>query len=289
MVIIRRLLFIMSIVILSSNAFAEKCTSENSKRFSFTPDVGFGNEYKKSLGNNFKKHGVCIVEKSQGHPTRLGQQSLRFEVKPGDCGYSDFQGKILHSDCKKDRERHELSGRRHNDGEYWYSWSIFLPDDFINIFPTKLAMGQFHQADESGGHVVWMLQNSGGGYHIDNQVNGYTRYEMEVLESKDMIGKWNDIIINSKWTHLKDGYFRLWVNGKLLLNHSGPTKTKGRKVYHKFGIYRSFMKRFKKYNNTDKVPGQVVYFDEVRTSKSCNKLKLKELGYNCQDLSASIN
>ena len=71
----------MSIVILSSNAFAEKCTSENSKRFSFTPDVGFGNEYKKSLGNNFKKHGVCIVEKSQGHPTRLGQQSLRFEVK----------------------------------------------------------------------------------------------------------------------------------------------------------------------------------------------------------------
>ena len=93
----------------SFNAFAEKCTSGFSRSFSFTPDVGFGNQYKKSLGNNFKKHGVCIVEKSQGHPTRLGQQSLRFEVKPGDCGYNE-----IHSDCKKDRERHELSGRRHN-------------------------------------------------------------------------------------------------------------------------------------------------------------------------------
>ena len=49
------------------------------------------------------------------------------------------------------------------------------------------------------------------------------------------------------------------------------------------------MKRFKNYNKIDKVPGQVVYFDEVRTTKSCKKLKLDELGYNCKDLKNKIN
>ena len=147
-------------------------------------------------------------------------------------------------------------------------------------------MGQFHQ---SKGHVVWMFQNSSGGYHIDNQVNGYTQYEMEVLEAKDMFENWNDILVNANWTHTNKGFFKVWINGKLVLNHSGKTKKEGKKVYQKFGIYRSYMKRFKNYNKTDKVPGQVVYFDEVRTTKSCKKLKLDELGYNCKDLKNKIN
>ena len=280
MVIIKTLI-IMSIALFSTNAFGEKCTSSFSKSFSISSDVGFGNKYIKSLSNNFKKYGVCIVEKSKGHPTRLGQQSLRFEVKPGDCGYNNGW-----NDCKKDRERHELSGDKHEDGEYWYAWSIYLPKDFKNVFPTKLAMGQFHQ---SKGHVVWMFQNSSGGYHIDNQVNGYTQYEMEVLEAKDMFENWNDILVNANWTHTNKGFFKVWINGKLVLNHSGKTKKEGKKVYQKFGIYRSYMKRFKNYNKTDKVPGQVVYFDEVRTTKSCKKLKLDELGYNCKDLKNKIN
>ena len=264
----------------STNVLAEKCSGFG-KSFTLTPDVGFGNKYFKSLSINFKKYGVCIVEKSQGYPTRLGNQSLRFEVKPGDCGYNK-----IWSDCKTDRERHELRGENHNDGEYWYIWSIYLPKNFINVYPTKLAMGQFHQ---DKGHVVWMFQNSSGGYHIDNQVNGYTQYEMEILESKDMIEKWNDIIINTKWTHLKSGFFRIWVNGKLVLNESGPTKTKGKTVRHKFGVYRTYMKKYKKQNNTDKVPGQVVYFDEIRTGKTCEKLKLDELSYNCKELLTSLN
>ena len=49
------------------------------------------------------------------------------------------------------------------------------------------------------------------------------------------------------------------------------------------------MSRFKEKNNTDKVPGQVVYYDEVRTGKTCEKLKIEELSYNCKDLLATIN
>ena len=280
MVIIKTLILI-SIALFSTNAFGEKCTSSFSKSFSLSSDVSFGNKYFKSLSNNFKKYGVCIVEKSKSHPIRLGQQSLRFEVKPGDCGYNNGW-----DDCKNDRERHELSGNRHGDGGYWYSWSIYLPKDSKNIYPTKLAMGQFHQ---SKGHVVWMFQNGNGGYLVDNQVYGYTTRRDKILNQKEMLGKWNDILVNAYWTDKKEGFFRVWVNGKLSYKYSGPTKSKGKKVYQKFGIYRSYMSRYKMAKKVDLVPEQVVYFDEVRTSKTCSKLKLKELGYNCQDLLASIN
>ena len=280
MVIIKTL-FIISIVLFSTNAFAKKCTSSFSKSFSISSDVGFGNQYKKSLFNNFKKHGVCIVEKSKGHPTRLGQESLRFEVKSGDCGYNKGW-----DDCKKDRERHELSGNRHSDGEYWYAWSIYLPKDFKNIYPTKLAMGQFHQ---SKGHVVWMFQNADGGYFVDNQVYGRTSRTDRILNQEEMLSRWNDILINANWTDKNIGFFRVWVNGKLSYKYYGPTKTKGKKVYQKFGVYRSFMSRYKMAKNVDLVPGQVVYFDEVRTGKSCSKLKLEQLDYDCNDLLSNLN
>ena len=280
MVIIKTL-FIIIIVLFSTNAFANKCTSSFSKSFSISSDVGFGNQYKKSLFNNFKKHGVCIVEKSKGHPTRLGQESLRFEVKSGDCGYNKGW-----DDCKKDRERHELSGNRHSDGEYWYAWSIYLPKDFKNIYPTKLAMGQFHQ---SKGHVVWMFQNADGGYFVDNQVYGRTSRTDRILNQEEMLSRWNDILINANWTDKNIGFFRVWVNGKLSYKYHGPTKTKGKKVYQKFGVYRSFMSRYKMAKNVDLVPGQVVYFDEVRTGKSCSKLKLEQLDYDCNDLLSNLN
>ena len=280
MVIIKTL-FIISITLFSNNAFAKKCTSSLSKSFSISSDVGFGNQYQKSKRNNFKKYGVCIVEKSKGHPVRLGHQSLRFEVKPGDCGY-DNGG----DDCKRDSERHELSGNRHGDGEYWYTWSIYLPKDFKNIYPTKLAMGQFHQ---SKGHVVWMFQNADGGYFVDNQVYGRTSRTDRIINQEEMVSRWNDILINANWTDKNIGFFRVWVNGKLSYKYYGPTKTKGKKVYQKFGVYRSFMSRYKMAKNVDLVPGQVVYFDEVRTGKSCSKLKLEQLDYDCKDLLSNLN
>ena len=248
------------------------------KTFSLTPDVSFGNSYRKSLSQNFKPYGACVVEKAKGHPVRLGQQSIRFEVKTGDCGW-DKDGKW--SDCKTDRARHELSGRRHSDGEYWYAWSIYFPKDFVQVFPTKLAIGQFHQYK---GHVVWMFQNQRGGYYVDDQVVGITAHMRQLLTQDQMEGQWNDILVHANWTHEPSGFFKVWVNGELGWHHTGATKSKGKKVYQKFGVYQSFLSRYKKRNKTDTVPGQVVYYDEIRTAKSCQKLKLEDLGYDCVNL-----
>ena len=251
---------------------------------SLPKDVGFGNKYYKSLARNYKKYGMQVVDKKDGHPVRAGEKSIRFEVRPGDCGYNDTW-----NDCDTDRERHELSGKRMSGGEWWYSWSIYLPKDFINVHPTKVALGQFHQEKE---HVAWMFQNqsfsSRGGYWVDNQVPGYTRTLDQILTQDEMIDKWNDILVNVKWSKKDDGFFKVWLNNKLVYSYKGSTKTTA-KVYFKFGIYRSYLSQWI-YSSRNKkkekgVPAQVVYFDEVRTAKkSCKKLKLEDLGYSCEEL-----
>ena len=234
-------------------------------------DVVSGNKFKKSLSKKYKKHGMQVVKKKDGHPVRAGEKSIRFEVRPGDCGYNEDW-----NDCDKDRERHELSGKRISSGEWWYAWSIFLPKDFTNVSPTKVALGQFHQEK---GHVVWMFQNQNfsipGGYWVDNQVPGYTKTLDKVLTNEEMIGKWNDILVNVKWSKKEDGFFKVWVNNKLGYEYMGPTKTKA-KVYFKFGIYRSYLSKWI-YSSRNKkkekgVPAQVVYFDEVRVGKTKEKV-----------------
>ena len=93
-------------------------------------DVVSGSKFKKSLtGNYYKDYGMQVVDKKDGHPVRAGEKSIRFEVRAGDCGKDKDGG---WNDCKKDRERHELSARyRVNKGERWYAWSIYLPENFI--------------------------------------------------------------------------------------------------------------------------------------------------------------
>ena len=88
------------LILLTGNSFA--------KDIRLPKDVGSGNVYTKSLKKDFKKYGYKIVNKKDGHPVRAGEKSIRFELRNGDCG--EDPGKW--SDCKNDRQRHELSGDR---------------------------------------------------------------------------------------------------------------------------------------------------------------------------------
>ena len=137
---------------------------------SLPKDVVSGSKFTKSLtGSYYKKYGMQVVDKKDGHPVRTGEKSIRFEVRAGDCGKDKDGG---WNDCEKDRERHELSGKyRVSKGERWYAWSIYLPNDFINVYPTSTMLAQFHQEKK---HVIWMFKNKRGGYWVENYVPKHT-------------------------------------------------------------------------------------------------------------------
>ena len=240
---------------LCSNGFAGKAIN-------LPKDVVSGSKFKKSLtGRYYKKYGMQVVDKKDGYPVRMGEKSIRFELRAGDCGKDKDGG---WNDCKKDRERHELSGRhRVSKGERWYAWSIYLPKDFINVQPSSTMLAQFHQEKK---HVIWMFKNKHGGYWIENYVPKYTVSSTQILTREKMLGKWNDILVNVNWSHKDDGFYKVWVNNKLVYDFKGKTKSKGVKTYFKFGIYRSKVSVYELMYKK-KIPTQIVYYDEIRAGK----------------------
>jgi len=251
------------LILLTGNSFA--------KDIRLPKDVGSGNSYSKSLGSGFKKHGYTIVNKKDGHPVRVGEKSIRFEVRYGDCGKDKPPGKW--NDCKNDRQRHELSGDRFR-GKAWYAYSIYLPNDFKTVYPVKSAMAQFHQ---KGSWPTLMFQFTDMGYYADRQLGYQTQEMKKLLDVKDMIGKWNDILIHINSTSKDSGFYKIWVNGNLKYEYNG-TITGGKENYFKFGIYQTKVSVWPMYHPDTPYPTQVVYYDEVRVGKS-REAVTKYLGY----------
>ena len=220
-----------------------------------------------------REHVVKIVDKSDNHPVRFGKQSLRFEVRNGNgWGW----------DSRNDRERVELLICCVNKKTTWTAWSLYLPEDYKIIFPAKTMLAQFHNDADNPPAFAFENQShtNGGGYWIDvdKYIIGYNK-QSKLLDKSEMYGKWNDILVNAKWTHKKDGFFKIWINGKLSYHHKGRTQEKGERIEFHVGVYRSFMSRTSKPD-----PTQIAYYDEIRHAKSCKKLKLKDLGYTCKEI-----
>ena len=218
----------------------------------FPKDVASGyKKITKSLtGKYYKDYGMQVVNKKDGHPVRSGEKSIRFELRHGDCG-KDKQGGW--SDCKGDRERHEVSsheeGDRMSKGEYWFSWSVYFPKDHKNLYPLSNNYGQFHQIS---GQPVFMFKELRSGYTVVRTIGDIDYNEGKLVDNKDMPGNWIDILINAKWSKKNDGFFKVWVNNKLKYDYKGPTKTKIY-VYEKFGIYSTGVTRYLNYKNLDAI------------------------------------
>ena len=88
------------------------------------------------------------------------------------------------------------------------------------------------------------------------------------LDSENLFGKWNDFIFNANWTNnKKKGYFKLWVNGKLVYHFKGKTIGSNDAAIHQLGIYRGEAKNSNEANH-------VVYYDQMKIAKSCKKINL---------------
>ena len=221
---------------------------------------GPGWRFRRSLPVGATSHGHRTVS-APGHPVRYGKHSERFEVRPGDCSSSNRGW----NDCDNDRERSELrqvSPAQYEGDEYWYRWSILLPQGHTNLYPVKSAYGQFHQ---KGCKVAFMFQEHAGGYHLNVQpvIAGSDR-RYPLLSASEFVGKWNDIVVHARWTKGEDGRFEVWANGDRKAVYEGPTMTCD-EVYFKYGMYRSFVSRNAEAAGRETT---VVYFDGVVRSRS---------------------
>jgi hypothetical protein len=92
--------------------------------------------------------------------------------------------------------------------------------------------------------------------------------EFELANLSDMIGVWTDI---SFCLDFKNSRMDAWVNGEKKVEvMKSPINFKPKSIYFKYGIYRSFVSRYK--NIHGNIPTQIVYYDEVRRGDSLEKV-----------------
>lgn len=211
-------------------------------------------------------HGYAVLpDVTNAAPTRMIE---KFEVRAGDCGSNAGW-----NDCETDRERSELSEKHKNTGpgvERWYGWYIYFPTDYQNVFPTKVALGQFHQYRS---HVIWMFQNHEGGYHLDNHVTGRGKKYRKLIDETELRGRWHRLEVHVRWsTDDGNGFLNVWVNGDRKVSYVGRTMTAST-VYFKYGLYRSFVSRYQNHFAEPDVPTQTVYYAGVKAGKTRQSIR----------------
>ena len=291
------ILFTIFILFIFNNVFAEKMNVKNGVKL--PKDVARGYENPWELFCTWTEDGKCmtpkyalqIVNKKDNHPVRLGKKSIRMELRKGDCHQ---KRKGSYNDCKANppAERHELTNRNDILGKKWHTYSIYLPKDNPKVISEWITMGQFHSLNESYPPVNLDLEHDqfllvtrflcihpkkiGKSCSSDDPENR----RIKILDRDQLFGKWNDFIFSANWTNNeKKGYFKFWLNGKLIYHFKGRTigPEEDDAAIHQLGIYRGAAK-----NSGD--ANHVVYYDEIKTASSCKKINLKKLGYSCKDL-----
>ena len=251
-------------IIFFSMLFSGSVYADNRLNLPNDQDIFSGEQFKENANKRYPEHAWEVVSKKDGYPVRSGERSIKIEIRDGDC-YSSF-------DCNSNRERIELTTDYKYKGEWWYAWSIYFPKNHKNLAPIASMMVQFKQDKKYGNQIdsppYWSFENSAvngairitEGYWLNNRVKVPAGAITKLLSDDEILGKWNDILVNVKWTEKEDGFFNVWVNNKLKFEHTGPTK-RNAPVRFKFGIYRRNI-------FIDNTPTQVIFYDEIRIGKS---------------------
>ena len=238
-------------------------------------DVSNTQVEKKSISHK-KKYSLQLVNSKDGHPVRSGKKSYRFEVRLGDCG-----GDSKHDDCKTDRQRTELQFDKHQKDkkDHWYSASIYLPKDYQSVAPVKTTFVQLY---EKGWKPILMITDRNGEWlEVGRMWSGEFVEMKKALRINDMRGKWTDVLINARYSREENGFMKVWINNKLILNAENIkniTPYTKRGVGLDFGIYQTFVSGWKREHGDKPYPNMVVYFDEVNLGSTKEKVT-KKLGY----------
>jgi hypothetical protein len=152
-------------------------------------------------------------------------------------------------------------------GANWYGWSIYAPANYPGDGLYDIV-SQFH--DWHSTQPAWGKDNKAPTCFLF--VNGILQLDLKYQSAPQTVahksfnlgpttkGAWHDIVVNVKWTHLSDGFMKVWVNGVQKLNYTGPT-------YMDYGAANGPYFKMGNYKGAYNWPGtspRVFYMDEFR-------------------------
>ncbi len=169
----------------------------------------------------------------------------------------------------QDKRAEVVSSRRGTvGGENWYGWSIYVPANAGDT--SQDIISQFH--DWHSSQPAWAKDGVAPTCIVakpDGHLQMNLKYQKVGLNETEhdyfdlgafSTGDWHDIVIHVKWTHEASGFMKVWVNGDLEMDYTGPTYLdygSGNGPYFKMGNYKGI------YNWSGSSP-RIFYMDEYR-------------------------
>jgi hypothetical protein len=182
-------------------------------------------------------------------------------------------------DRRKDRVayRTEVSGPHSDVGkEYWYGFSIFLPQDYQ---PDRIweIVAQWHgvpdfDVGENWRNPVMALSTTNGRWDWvsrwdakrntfaggKRKYGGTQKYDLGAYQR----GIWTDWVIHVKWSYGSDGILEVWKNGEKVIDQNGPNAFNDQRgPFFKMGLYKGWRDPNRP---SDAVSARVLYHDEFR-------------------------
>jgi hypothetical protein len=211
------------------------------------------------------------VDRSNLIPTHSGNQSVRIEVRPGDCS-----GGGNHTDCGDDRSRFELlalPSQSTQGQELTYTYYIYLPEQPLLRPAQKVGasntyemfVGQINWQNLTGtsyGTLVFTAVDSTGALVLIPQVGFAFVNDKPVTIDSNPTNKWIKLAFVIKSTSSADGYLRVYANDQLILNQTRATLPEATDYRNdlKVGIYNAFLSAAATPFDT-----QVIFFDDFST------------------------
>lgn len=199
-----------------------------------------------------------------GERVRAGSKSYKFVLAPkGTPGTQSNVELVLRGLSASPQVNNFLMNQ-----EYWMGWSVYIPQDFV--FPVESnnewgMLGQFHGTTEScdqpmGPPLPFFLNSAVNGFRVairatDDRCNSGRVSRAKAYTMPFKKGAWNDIVLNFKYNYTNSGspFFKMWLNGQLVANDSGPNCYNDAKgPYFKLGIYANSSRTIS------------VHYDEIR-------------------------
>ncbi|MBN1509154.1 MAG: heparin lyase I family protein [Sedimentisphaerales bacterium] len=173
--------------------------------------------------------------------------------------------------------RTEVSGPSADIGkEYWYGFSVFLPDDYV---PDKIweIVAQWHgvpdlKEGEQWRNPVMALSTTAGrwGWVVrwdakrntfaggKREYGGQREYDLGPYQKN----LWTDWVVHVKWSFEPDGILQVWKNGEKVIDYTGPNAfNDARGPFFKMGLYKGWSRPE---TPSDAVSNRVLYHDEFR-------------------------
>src|SRR5947208_8541615 len=177
-------------------------------------------------------------------PGRDGSTAIELTTHLGDIN-------IAGSDSN---ERADLalspSSRYCNQGQdEWWAHSLMFPPSYVAPPAGAVwnwgALFDFHNSSSGGGQPNFMVYatptglelHMAGGANTVNRPTDPGYYSIAIAPIAKNV--WYDFVYHVKWSSGSDGLFQAWLNGRQVMNYSGPNLYVGQSCYLKLANYHT--------------------------------------------------